>query len=131
MNLSYGNSPVTPLVVVPRDKLDEVVVESNSSLGIEDARPKLQKQTCTMRICLRKRKGFYPTYGIICIPAVSNEVSRDQIFLNIAHDSLEVPLGCGPEKSNSIALSVALWKQQITELYHGGPPLIEQGMLQD
>ena len=31
---------VAPLVVVPRDKLDEVVVQGNTSLGIEDARPK-------------------------------------------------------------------------------------------
>jgi len=30
---------VAPLVVVPRDELDEVVVQSNPSLGIEDARP--------------------------------------------------------------------------------------------
>lgn len=27
---------VTPLVVVPADQLDEVVVEGNTSLGIED-----------------------------------------------------------------------------------------------
>jgi len=30
---------VAPLVVVPRDELDEVVVQSNPGLGIEDARP--------------------------------------------------------------------------------------------
>ena len=30
---------VTPLVVVPGHKLDEVVVESNPGLGIEDAGP--------------------------------------------------------------------------------------------
>ena len=31
---------VAPLVVVPRDKLDEVIVQGDTSLGIEDARPK-------------------------------------------------------------------------------------------
>jgi hypothetical protein len=30
---------VAPLVVIPGDKLDEVLVQSDSSLGIEDARP--------------------------------------------------------------------------------------------
>jgi hypothetical protein len=34
---------VTPFVVVPRDKLDEVVVQSNPSLGVKDARPKEEK----------------------------------------------------------------------------------------
>jgi hypothetical protein len=29
---------VTPLVVVPADKLDELVVESNTGLGVEDRR---------------------------------------------------------------------------------------------
>jgi hypothetical protein len=31
---------VAPLVVIPRDKLDKVVVKSYPSLGVEDARPK-------------------------------------------------------------------------------------------
>ena len=30
---------VAPLVVVPGDKLDEVLVQSDSSLGVKDARP--------------------------------------------------------------------------------------------
>ena len=30
---------VAPLIVVPGDELDEVLVQSNSSLGIKDARP--------------------------------------------------------------------------------------------
>jgi hypothetical protein len=30
---------VAPLVVVPRDELDEVVVQGNPGLGVEDARP--------------------------------------------------------------------------------------------
>ena len=30
---------VAPLVVVPRDKLDEVIIQGDTSLGIEDARP--------------------------------------------------------------------------------------------
>jgi len=35
---------VAPLVVVPRDELDEVVVQGNPGLGIEDARPKWKQQ---------------------------------------------------------------------------------------
>lgn len=34
--------PVAPLVVVPWHELNEVVVESNTGLGVEDARPVLQ-----------------------------------------------------------------------------------------
>lgn len=33
------NAPVAPFVVVPRYQLHEVVVQSNSGLGVEDARP--------------------------------------------------------------------------------------------
>jgi hypothetical protein len=56
-----------------------------------------------------------PTIGNsehIRIPAVTNEVSGDQILLNITHDSLEVSLRCSPEKTISITLSVAFWKKQ-------------------
>jgi hypothetical protein len=35
---------VAPLIVVPRDKLDEVLVQGDTSLGIEDARPKWKQQ---------------------------------------------------------------------------------------
>jgi hypothetical protein len=38
----YG--PVSPLVVVPGHKLNKLVVQSNSSLGIEDARPVTKKR---------------------------------------------------------------------------------------
>ena len=49
---------VTPLVVVPRDELDKVVVKSNSSLGVEDARPKLQNQTLNNEQLLEKTELF-------------------------------------------------------------------------
>jgi hypothetical protein len=36
--------PVSPLVVVPRHKLDKLLIQSNSSLGIEDAGPVTRKR---------------------------------------------------------------------------------------
>jgi hypothetical protein len=50
---------VSPLVIVPRDKLDEVVVERNSSLGVEDR-------------------------GV----GVTDEVGRDDILISVGHDTL-------------------------------------------
>lgn len=38
---------VAPLVVVPRDELDEVVVQSDPGLGVEDARPEWEKGRMT------------------------------------------------------------------------------------
>jgi hypothetical protein len=99
---------VTPLVVVPRDKLDEVVVKSNSSLGIKDARPTLRKQTWNNEQWPERSGSFARKYEGISIPAVTNEVGGDQIFLNKAHDPLEVSLRCGPEKTTSVPLLVAL-----------------------
>ena len=55
---------VTPLVVVPRDKLDEVGRKSNTSLSIEDG---------------RERAG--------------DEVRRNDLVLSVAHDALELLLG--------------------------------------
>lgn len=49
---------VTPLVVVPRDKLDEVGVKGNTGLGIEDG-------------------------GVV----ITVEVSGDDLVLSVAEDS--------------------------------------------
>ncbi|MFS7994680.1 hypothetical protein Hanom_Chr12g01108891 [Helianthus anomalus] len=36
--------PVSPLVVIPRDEFQEVVIQSNPGLGIKDARPAVTKK---------------------------------------------------------------------------------------
>jgi hypothetical protein len=51
---------VTPLIVIPGDKLDEVVVESNTCLGIEDG-------------------------GV----GVTVEIGRDNVILGVSHDAWE------------------------------------------
>jgi len=64
---------VAPLVVVPGDKLDEVLVQSDSSLGVKDARP-----------------------------AVTSEVGGNQILLCVSHNTLERPLRRGPVKPKQL-----------------------------
>lgn len=45
-------SGVTPLVVVPGDELDEVVVEGDTSLGIEDGRVAVTVQVSGDKVIL-------------------------------------------------------------------------------
>ena len=47
------NLPVTPLVVIPRDKLNKVVIQSNSSLGIKNAWPVKTQQNISSNCIIR------------------------------------------------------------------------------
>ena len=57
---------VTPLVIVPADKLDKVVVERDACLGVEDGRV-----------------------------GVANHIRRDNIILGVSEDSLIAKLASG------------------------------------
>jgi hypothetical protein len=57
---------VAELVVIPRDELDELVVEGDTSEGVEDARAR-----------------------------VADKVRRDDLVLRVAEDAVEGSTGCG------------------------------------
>src|ERR1700744_3449054 len=66
-------SGVTPLVVIPGYKLDEMVVQSNAGLGIEDGGVGVAIQVCGDEVILG-----------VCHDACSALVSYGQKWLNLA-----------------------------------------------
>ena len=69
---------VAPLVVVPSDELDEVVVERDSGLGIEDGRV-----------------------------GVTDEIGRHNIIFSVGHDTLDMHIisAMSSDAGNRLALS--------------------------
>lgn len=57
---------VAPFVVVPGDKLDEVIVESNASLHIEDGRVRVTNQIGGDNLILSVRKNTYDLVSAMC-----------------------------------------------------------------
>ena len=101
MNIQW-KLPVNPFIIIPRDQLDKVVIQSNSSLGIKNTRPAkgqvIIQFTCKIRKVLKTRKKrdiarFAP-------PAVSHKVTWYHIILSITKDFLQISLIFRPERES-------------------------------